>query len=472
MNGKYIIILLLLAGTLLAGTGCKKFLQVQPTGSYTEDQVFANKTATQQALNGLYINLANNDLYGAALTQTHIELMAQRYRGLVDGVNFYEQYQQNIYTGPQVQARFDQLWKSAYQTILSANLFLAKIDATVQNRVVTEGQGKLMKGEALAIRALLHFDMLRLFGPVYSVGASQRAIPYYTVANGQSQPILTSAEVLTKVLEDLTSAASLLANDAIIQSGVVRQAEPDFYTGQRNQRLNYFAVKALMARVYLWGGKNTEAYDAALAVLTDGEKWFPWLPYTAIVNNPSPDRVFSTELLFAVYNRNLYRNYTSFFSPSLTETYLLAPDATNLRNTFENNENDWRYTTTWRQTNRPFRTFFKYEDISLNTAWGYLQPMIRKPELYYILAETETDGAKARTWLNAVRNNRGLPNLGANASLPAEILKEYRKEFYGEGQLFFYYKRTNTSSVPDAMTNAPKTLVYVVPLPLSETLPR
>jgi starch-binding outer membrane protein, SusD/RagB family len=307
---------------------------------------------------------------------------------------------------------------------------------------------------------------------VYSVGASQRAIPYYTVANGQSQPILTSAEVLTKILEDLTAAASLLANDGVIQSGVVRQAEPDFYTGQRNQRLNYFAVKALMARVYLWGGKNTEAHDAALAVLTDVEKWFPWLPYTAIVNNPSPDRVFSTELLFAVYNRNLYRNYTSFFSPTLTETYLLAPDATNLRNTFENNENDWRYTTTWRQTNKPFRTFFKYEDISVSTAWGYLQPMIRKSELYYILAETETDAAKARAWLNTVRNNRGLPNLAVNASLPGEIGKEYRKEFYGEGQLFFYYKRTNTPSVPDAMTNAQKTLVYMVPLPLSETLPR
>lgn len=471
MNRKHIIIVLL-AGIFLAGTGCKKYLQVQPAGSYTEDQVFANRTATQQALNGLYIDLANNDLYGAALTQTYIELIAQRYRALADGVNFYEQYQQNNYNAAQAQATFDKIWKSAYHTIMSANLFLAKIDATVQNRVVTEGQGKLMKGEALAIRALLHFDMLRLFGPVYSVGANQRAIPYYTVANGQSQPIITSAEVLAKILEDLTAAASLLANDAIIESGVLLQAEPDFYTGRRNQRMNYFAVKALMARVYLWGGKNKEAHDAALAVLTEGEQWFPWLPYTSIVNNPSPDRVFSTELLFAVYNRGLYKNYTSFFSPSLTETRLLVPENTNLRNTFENNENDWRYPTTWRQTNRSYRTFFKYEDISAYLAWGYLQPMIRKSELYYILAETETDATKARNYLNTVRNNRGLTILAANASLPNEIGKEYRKEFYGEGQLFFYYKRTNTPSIPDAMTNAPRTPVYVVPLPQSETLPR
>lgn len=471
MNGKHIIIILL-STVLLAGTGCKKYLQVQPTGSYTEDQVFANRTAAQQALNGLYINLAGNDLYGAALTQTYIELIAQRYRALSDGVNFYEQYQQNNYNASQARASFDKIWKSAYQTILSANIFLAKIDGTVQNKVVTEAQGKLMKGEALAVRALLHFDMMRLFGPVYSVGANQKAIPYYTAADGRSQPIITSAEALAKVIEDLTAAEVLLANDAIIQMGVVRQPQPDFYTASRNQRMNFFAVKALKARVYCWGGKNTEAHDAALAVLTQGEQWFPWLPYTSIINTATPDRLFSTELLFGVYNRNLYKNYLAFFSPALTETRLLAPESTNLRNVFENNENDWRYPTTWRQTNRPYRTFFKYEDISTNQAWGYLQPMIRKSELYYILAETETDPVKARTYLNTVRNNRGLPNLAANLPLPGEILKEYRKEFYGEGQLFFYYKRTNTPSIPDAMTNAPRTPVYVVPLPQSETIPR
>jgi hypothetical protein len=471
MNWKHIVIVLL-SGIFFTGTGCKKYLQVQPTGSYTEDQVFANKTATQQALNGLYIDLANNDLYGAALTQTYVELMAQRYRALVDGIHFYEQYQQNNYNASQAQTAFDNIWKSAYHTIMSANLFLAKIDVTVQNHVLTEAQGKLMKGEALAIRALLHFDMLRLFGPVYSAGANQSAIPYYTAANGQSQPILTSAEALAKILEDLTAAASLLANDAILQAGVVRLPEPDFYTGLRNQRMNYFAVKALTARAYLWGGKNKEAHDMALAVLTEGEKWFPWLPYTSIVNNSTPDRVFSTELLFAVYNRGLYKNYASFFNPSLTETYLLVPESTNLRNTFENNENDWRYPTTWRQTNRSYRTFFKYEDVSAFQPWGFLQPMIRKSELYYILAETETDPVKARTYLNTVRNNRGLTSLAANASLQDEIMKEYKKEFYGEGQLFFYYKRTNMPSVPDAMTNAPRPLVYVVPLPLSETTPR
>src|SRR3569833_4377729 len=109
MNRQHII-LILLAGCLLTTAGCKKYLQVQPTGSYTEVQVFANRTAAQQALNGLYIDLADNNLYGAALTQTYIELMAQRYRALADGVNIYEQYKQSNYNATQAQAVFNTLW--------------------------------------------------------------------------------------------------------------------------------------------------------------------------------------------------------------------------------------------------------------------------------------------------------------------------------------------------------------------------
>lgn len=464
------IIIFFLSALLLTASGCKKYLQVRPTGAYTEDQVFSNEKAAQQAINGLYISMADNKLYGAALTQTYVELMAQRY-ALVPNPNkdysFFPQYQ---YTATKAQAVFDGIWKIAYKTILTANVILSKIELSLQTRVLTQEQYNLMKGEALAVRAMLHFDMLRIFGPVYSLGANQPSIPYYAVADGKLQPILTSAEVLNKVLEDLTNAETLLANDPVIQNGVL--AQRDFYTGLRNERINYYAVKALKARAYLWGGKKTEAHDAALAALNEGEKWFPWLPYTSIIGTTTPDRIFSTEVIFAVYNRGLYVNQTNTFSADLLDNLILAPDPTNLKNTFENNENDYRYASSWRQTLKSYRTFFKYNEVSQNQAWSYLQPLIRKTELYYILAETETDPATARGYLNAVRNKRGLQNLAANASLPTEIMKEYRKEFYGEGQLFFYYKRTNTAAIPDGKTNSPIAPVYIVPLPLSETTPR
>jgi hypothetical protein len=67
-------------------------------------------------------------------------------------------------------------------------------------------------------------------------------------------------------------------------------------------------------------------------------------------------------------------------------------------------------------------------------------------------------------------------NLPGTATLTAELQKEYQKEFFGEGQLWYYYKRRNLSPIPNPTVasgnitmNATK---YVFPLPLSELTPR
>ncbi|MNY63490.1 SusD family protein [compost metagenome] len=92
--------------------------------------------------------------------------------------------------------------------------------------------------------------------------------------------------------------------------------------------------------------------------------------------------------------------------------------------------------------------------------------------MYYIAAESEQNVS----YLNTVRNNRGLLNLAGTANLTTELLKEYQKEFFGEGQLWYYYKRLNSTTIPNPLSasgnvtmNATK---YVVPLPLSELNPR
>ena len=143
---------------------------------------------------------------------------------------------------------------------------------------------------------------------------------------------------------------------------------------------------------------------------------------------------------------------------------------------FESNENDYRYTTTWLNSTKGFRVFYKFADIVDQTKpWHFLQPLIRKSEMYYILAETETDPDVALDYLNTVRYNRGLPDLVSGSDIISEIRKEYQKEFWGEGQLFFYYKRNNITDVPvgtSGYTWNTTTPVYMVPLPLSETTPR
>lgn len=62
--------------------------------------------------------------------------------------------------------------------ILNCNKLLKNIQG--KQSLFTGYNYDIIRGEALALRAMLHFDMLRLFGPVYSLNPDGTAIPYYT----------------------------------------------------------------------------------------------------------------------------------------------------------------------------------------------------------------------------------------------------------------------------------------------------
>lgn len=474
MINKHILILIITIG-VFAGS-CKKYLQVQPEGAYTEYQVFSNATAIQEALNGLYLEMSATELYGASLSTTILEILGQRFKPPASGAvgENYPAVGNYQYNTAEVQKEFDAMWKKAYTTILATNLFLVKTEHAAADRIVTTGQAAQLQGEAYAIRAMIHFDMLRLFGPVYSLAPEQLAIPYYTKPTGTQTPILPARQVIDSLINDLSKAEALLANDPIKTKGVI--VAQDYYSGYRNQRMNYFAVKALKARVLLWAGNKDAAREQALAVLQEGEKWFPWLaPGRINVPQPDPDRIFSTEVLFALYNPSMYSVYDARFNPSLGDQLVMTADATRLADVFEHIDNDYRYNeNTWAITTLSRKTFFKFADVANPTlSLRFLQPLIRKSELYYILAETEPDSEKALGYLNTVRYNRNLVNITNANTLPAEITKEYKKEFWGEGQLFFYYKRMNIATLPSGSNSFSNvTPAYVVPLPLSETTPR
>ena len=63
--------------------------------------------------------------------------------------------------------------------------------------------------------------------------------------------------------------------------------------------------------------------------------------------------------------------------------------------------------------------------------------------MYYILAECESDDKVSANWLSQVRAARGCDDVVYKSKDDREynIMKEYRKEFYAEGQLWYYYKR-------------------------------
>lgn len=83
-------------------------------------------------------------------------------------------------------------------------------------------------GEAMALRAFLHFDMLRLFGPVYATNKADLSIPYNTVYSISATSLLPATQVVEKVLKDLDEAERLLGeSDPIIEEGPQNQESED-----------------------------------------------------------------------------------------------------------------------------------------------------------------------------------------------------------------------------------------------------
>lgn len=473
------LILITATACLLGITSCKKWLNVQPQDKFTETQVFKDEAGAQLAVNGLYLKLTQNSLYGVNLSMGMVEIFAQRFN--VGGQHGYAPYQQYNYgsIAPGIQL----MWEQAYATIANANEFLKNLDK--YPGMMPASHDSILRGEAIAIRAMLHFDMLRLFGPVYNTADSVSiSVPYYRVASPAVQALLPANQVMDSILADLHNAAQLLRSDPVIASG--RSAEfiadgRNFYRN-RHQRLNYYAVKALQARAFLYRNDKTNAYAAAKFVIDSASKWFAWTSIDILSNPVNPDRIMSSEVLFAPYCSNLYNNHKSLFSEDLTETSILTPNSARLSELFENNENDYRYNPNWIFSNsgtKAYKTFYKYADVAdKNSGFRFLIPLIRLSEMYYIAAECETNSVTAIQYLDTVRLHRGLTSLPPAAGLSTELIKEYRREFFGEGQLFFFYKRENITTLPNSASTNPNSTVtlnkakFVLPLPVSETVNR
>ena len=148
---------------------CKKYLDVKPKSQVDETQLFSSAQGFREALNGVYTLCASTDLYGGNLTfgsySVHsttggLDVLAQNYQ-------FQDVISQKIenfdYTQPTFVATTTDIWDSGYRAIANCNYILAAIDG--KKGLFAGNDYQLIKGEALTLRAYLHFDLLRMFAP-------------------------------------------------------------------------------------------------------------------------------------------------------------------------------------------------------------------------------------------------------------------------------------------------------------------
>ena len=447
---------------------------MKPYDSMAEDQLYSTENGIQRALNGLYLSLASNDLYAENLGGGAIDVLGQRYK-LSSGHTYYD-LSEYKYTNDGPKGTFEAIWKAAYKLIADCNEFLEKVPE--HQDLMSQANYRMSMGEALAIRTLLHFDMFRIFGPVYSeANKKESSIPYYNVVTDVTRPILPADELVEHLFADIDSAIVLLSEDVILTEGIVK--DEDFWD-YRNLRLNYYAVWALKARMcwYLGDEYADEAYRIATTLLEGKD------PKTNEANNFNTaftpvsqtvavkDRVFFCEELFALHNMKRTTMYKELFSSDLEDDNILLSTESYINKLYDE-PNDYRRhsweVATGRQTSG-LMVFVKYAEQTENRSDPYLyeiQSMLRLSELYLIAAATTNDDVVASSWLEKLRMIRGYQSGMVGSDVQTTLRQEWEKEFYGEGQYYYYLKRNGITSVSGP--NGSKKPNYIIPLPESET---
>ncbi len=469
---------------MLLASGCKKFLDVPPKDKVPQATLFTDEQGFKDALIGIYLgmdkpqNAGNYGLYTTNFSMGMMSTLAYQYdNATVAGAgagSFYNNVVYYFYNEPTVRQEIDGLWGGMYNNIANLNNMLIQVN---QHKDVFHGDNyNRIKGEAIALRGLFHFDLLRSFGQPPLTGASAPAIPYVTQFTIKSTPFVTLQAGLDSCVVDLLNAKDLLA--AADTTSVIKAAE-DPFTSYTQNHLNYWAVKALLARVYLYKGDYNNAEKYAKEVI--GSNKFPLITSNiAAATNIVRDRIFSQELLFAVYSSNV-KNYNSELfdkSGSAVPLRLLPAGKNAVYTTGSGNASDYRYISWFDNSQGGLNVPSKFfQDNNLPYELQNQVPVIRVSEMYYIAAECANNNGAVTTgtsYINNVRQARGLTGLNAAGftnpdSLSIEILHEYQKEFIQEGQTWFYYKRLNKDLKQVTTTTASIPAdVYVFPIPDKE----
>ena len=486
---KHFKILLSLIFIYMLG-GCSDWLDYQPKDKQSEEQQFADKDGFYATVNGIYNRMGSASLYGRYLSYEMIDVLGQRYAVNDTDEDSYSTYVRALvswdYSHENVRGALNAVWQEAYSTIMNINVIIANIEKDADkgaSRVLPEREYKMLKGEMLAARAMIHLDMLRLFGPVYANNPEGRGIPYNETTNTDILPIYTAENVLNNyIIRDLSEASNLLlASDPVLEDGPMAEYNNETLDNSmryRQLRMNYYATTLLLARAYIWDGNYTKAAEYAQKIIDDPKvhTFFPSVdPGTLLANNVDPDRMFSTECFFGYFNKNRGLIFENTFGGGSTGKRLLIPRPNYVNNHLFGGADaaDYRLKSQWASgttlKGEPSMMFLKFRDIidagsnsnfEENSEEGVLKSqkfygtfcsLVKLSEAYYIAAEAYGnvnsevhDLAKGWSNLNYVRRSRGLSDMSGNEVRFLDILtKEYMREFIGEGQIFFYFKRLN-----------------------------
>ena len=430
------------------------------------------------------MTMTNANAYGEAYMWSHNNYAAYPYA--INTQLIVSEIQKHKYTNARVKDVHQGMWQAGYYIIANINVILRELEARRQV-ITSDVEYSLIKGELLALRAYVHFDIMRMFGVNDWSGenASKLTVPYIKEYTAQVTPQLSYAETETLLLKDLEDALEYLRTSDPIVSTPSESFEStinsDGYWTNRNKHMNYYAASALAARVYQWKHEYETAAEYAQEVI-DGafaSGLVSWIDPVAIVKESSDDLkdwLFTTEHIFSLDVTDLYSQLrSSLYSGKANALYiddafvnLLFPSIDTQTGSLAGLEDVRGTALQLKFTNLGYVNYKYYGSSTYAQEYRNRIAMSRISEMYYIMAEyyiSKGENAEALKQLDVVREHRGITSeLSDQVDAALELQKEYYREFIGEDKLFYYLKHIKAeSSLSETFDLAAKDLIYPYP---------
>lgn len=460
---------------VISFTACKKeFLEIDPQQQTAVNMVVIDLPSTRAAVMGTYSLLQSAAYYGRSMVILPEVLSDNLYISRRNS-NRYTAYDQYIAAANDGTA--SGTWNILYRTIVNANIIISKGEQLSLPATETP-ELKHLIGEAYTLRALAHFDLMRLYALPYNAtaDASHIGIPVVINSGTSKEDVInpkrnTVKEGYTQVVADLQKAVALLP-----------AAAPVGFTAANKGHIGHYAAKALLARVYLymedWANAETMATD-----VISGNK------YTLLTN---------ANYVSGATNFRTQNNSESIFEVVYNTTSNLGTDAlvafllqgASYGDGLATDDLYNKYTAT--DVRRGFMTkgkrsgsggedpaviINKYNNI---TTYEEGVKVIRLSEVYLIRAEARAKqtgkDALAAADLDVIAKRADITKpttTATGAALQALILEEERKEFAFEGHRLFDLTRNKqafTKYRADGVTLpvANTSLRTILPIPLAE----
>ncbi|WP_113660955.1 RagB/SusD family nutrient uptake outer membrane protein [Pedobacter nanyangensis] len=433
----------LLVGSLFAS--CEKMVEIEPKNQISPNVVFTDLNGFQAVLNSAYQRLIGFDYYGR-----DFQLMGD---ALGDNIYTAVNLSGGRYNSVNINApgAHYNIWGTAYLIINEVNLILDKIDALSVPASKTADKARV-KAQALALRALVYFDLARVYGyepstiPTTGPGANfnksvvLRLKGTDDVTKATPMVRATVQEVYKSIMDDLTASIN------IFNTLTVSTTASSAYT------LNKAAAYALRGKVQLYERKyleaiadfdvamtpaNTQArlatnYVGAFAAATNTESLFELVitPATQMANVTGP-------------NSSLY-SYThpTNAGPTPMSTYGGQTVSDELFALFETT--DQRYAMFFKQGS-PIRTW-SHKYSGARAVYTDNIPVIRYADVLLMKAEAQaglTQYLDASNTVKTLRTARSASTTGVptDATIVSYIQDERRRELFFEGHRWFDLKR-------------------------------